>query len=266
MADGGFTEEELLALMMAETVLAYDDAAELSAYLFEESMAVRAALVESQYNMLIQQFRGEMSAEVLANARALAEKAADSLQRSFIESQLKTIGNTIAEGLKAGKNSLDIAKDLKMVDVLDNPRAARLRKYEESLDALGLTEADKAKRLAKFKEKLLKERRETIARTEARRAVAEADRAAAIATGAKWHVWQTTGDNRVSSECQANEAQGPIPVGESFTGGAASPPQHPRCRCSVSYIRDPRFLDDAKRRAEQRAAATEAAQKLEEVL
>lgn len=260
------SEEELLELMISQLPVPKKDLLELAEYMFAQSMAARALLIETHYEELIKQFRGEMSDEVLARARSLATEAADSLQRTMIEGELKTLGETIAQGLKEGKNSLDIAKDLKMVTNLDAPRAAQLQKYADSLDALGLPEAEKERRIAKFKEKLLKERREVIARTEARRAVAGADREFALLNGAKWHVWQTTGDNRVSSECQANEAQGPIPVGESFTSGAAAPPQHPRCRCSVSYIRDPRMLPGAERRAAQRAAATAAAKELEDAV
>ncbi len=34
--------------------------------------------------------------------------------------------------------------------------------------------------------------------------------------------------------CLANAAQGPIPLSEPFLSGAQTPPQHPRCRCSLA--------------------------------
>lgn len=33
--------------------------------------------------------------------------------------------------------------------------------------------------------------------------------------------------------CQANAAQGPVPIGSAFASGDATPPAHPNCRCSL---------------------------------
>ncbi|KKL89940.1 hypothetical protein LCGC14_1909680, partial [marine sediment metagenome] len=49
--------------------------------------------------------------------------------------------------------------------------------------------------------------------------------------------WVTVGDSDVSEECLANEGQGVIPVGQTFSGGTAAPPQHPDCRCTVAPAR-----------------------------
>jgi SPP1 gp7 family putative phage head morphogenesis protein len=253
------TEEQLLELMV-EQGLPSREAAELAAYLFAESEVVRRALVETYYDTLVAQFRGEVSQEILDNARALAETAATSLQNSFIESELKNIGETIAQGLKDGKHPTAIARDLKAVNNLDSVRAKQLQKFIDSDPPPSQAEIDK------LREQLLKERREVIARTETAKAVSQGDAEAAKAAGAKWKIWQTTGDNRVSDECQANEAQGPIPVKQSFTSGASEPPQHPRCRCSVSYIYHEEVLAGARERAEKRAAATAAAKELTEAI
>jgi HK97 family phage portal protein len=44
--------------------------------------------------------------------------------------------------------------------------------------------------------------------------------------------WMTDGPNACEA-CRANAAQGPIPVGDNFTSGAAEPPQHPNCECRL---------------------------------
>jgi len=45
--------------------------------------------------------------------------------------------------------------------------------------------------------------------------------------------WSTVGDDRVSEECLANEAQGAIKIDATFSGGKDRPPQHPGCRCTL---------------------------------
>ena len=52
--------------------------------------------------------------------------------------------------------------------------------------------------------------------------------------------WVTAGDDRVSEECQMNESEGVIPVGQTFSGGVMAPPQHPDCRCTVAPARLPK--------------------------
>ena len=92
-----------------------------------------------------------------------------------------------------------------------------------------------------------------------RKATSEVKAAEARERGDKFKVWQTVGDDRVSDECQACEAQGPIPIDESFTSGASEPPNHPNCRCTVNYYSNPALTDIYKRDAEARAARTAAA-------
>jgi hypothetical protein len=48
----------------------------------------------------------------------------------------------------------------------------------------------------------------------------------------QWVEWRTDGAS-ACAVCQANEDAGPVRLGESFPGGAASPPQHPNCRCAT---------------------------------
>lgn len=45
--------------------------------------------------------------------------------------------------------------------------------------------------------------------------------------------WSTVGDDKVSSECLENEAEGIIPMGQLFKNGEDAPPQHVNCRCGI---------------------------------
>lgn len=47
--------------------------------------------------------------------------------------------------------------------------------------------------------------------------------------------WVTMGDDRVSDECLANEAQGWIPNEQAFSSGDDVPLAHPGCRCDCYY-------------------------------
>ena len=77
-------------------------------------------------------------------------------------------------------------------------------------------------------------RSQLIARTETAGALSQASITNMQDMGITGKEWVTAGDSDVSDECLANEAQGPIPVGDSFSGGVSGPPQHPNCRCAVS--------------------------------
>lgn len=51
--------------------------------------------------------------------------------------------------------------------------------------------------------------------------------------------WLTVGDNRVDPVCAANEDDGWIGLDATFNSGDSQPPQHPGCRCTSEYRRQP---------------------------
>ena len=80
----------------------------------------------------------------------------------------------------------------------------------------------------------------------------EADEAATL----RRHVDQCDVCHRKLDECQANESDGPIGINDSFSGGAERPPQHPNCRCAVTYFKsDDQYADEIDK-ARERAEAT----------
>lgn len=253
-----FTEAQIATAISAVGVFAPEDIGPLATYLYAAYGSQRQAVVTAHYDALVAQIRGYASQEILDRAAALADNAADSLLRTIAESDLKTIGERIAQGIAEGLNSKDIARRLEEVQGLDSVRASAFEKFRDSLDATNMTDAQIAAAEEREFQRLLRARRETIARTEGATAVSQGDKLEAVRGGARYKVWQTTGDDRVSDECEANEAQGPIPIDEAFASGADTVPAHPNCRCAVSYVTDPELLptveaisaDAAKRTAQ----------------
>lgn len=80
-------------------------------------------------------------------------------------------------------------------------------------------------------------RSELIARTETANALSQASLDSMNDMGIEGKEWITAGDDQVSEECDANEAEGVIPVNQEFVSGVMAPPQHPDCRCTVAPAR-----------------------------
>jgi hypothetical protein len=49
--------------------------------------------------------------------------------------------------------------------------------------------------------------------------------------------WLTVGDDNVDDECKINQAQGWIPIEDTFRSGDMQPLAHPYCRCTALYRR-----------------------------
>jgi len=126
----------------------------------------------------------------------------------------------------------EIARTLEMIKELDSVRAKRLLDLEETLRAQGLEGEALDKALADEKARLIRERRETIARTETADVQGNAKIAEGEARGATLKVWITS-SGRPCEDCLANAAAGAIPLKDEFPGGVMSEPQHPNCECST---------------------------------
>jgi len=84
---------------------------------------------------------------------------------------------------------------------------------------------------------MTKYRSELISRTETANALSQASLDRMKDMGIDGKEWVTVGDDRVSPECQGNEAEGVIPVNQNFSSGVMAPPQHPACRCTLAPAR-----------------------------
>ena len=83
---------------------------------------------------------------------------------------------------------------------------------------------------------MTKYRSELIARTETANALGESFMVRGKQLGVTGKEWITVGDDRVSLECQENEAAGVIPFNQAFPTGKMTIPQHPMCRCAVGPV------------------------------
>lgn len=219
------------------------------------------AVAGAEYDALLNILQKTASPETLDYIKKRAITGAGDLVKDVSVGELKKIHDQIAELTSRGLGPREVARKLESVVSLDSRRAAAHDRYVESLYKIKppLSEEEIEKRAKTYYDKLLKDRRETIARTEMRKATSEVKAIDAKARGARYKVWQTVGDDRVSDECQANEAQGPIAIDATFTGGVKTAPQHPNCRCTVSYLTNPALLPEWEDRAKTRAEATAAA-------
>jgi SPP1 gp7 family putative phage head morphogenesis protein len=76
-------------------------------------------------------------------------------------------------------------------------------------------------------------RAELVAQAEIARAQSAAAMRIYAENGTTEVDWSTALDAKVCPRCDANAAQGPVPIGTAFVSGAKMPPQHPRCRCAL---------------------------------
>lgn len=220
------------------------------------------------YEYVYEDLRSKLTANApksaLDAARKVAEREADKWTKEWVTSELNKMGDVIAKGIERGDGPAAIARNLDMVQKLDKNRAASYLKFIDKLDEIDppLSAKDYERRLEREYQKLLRDRRQTIAQDQERKATGEANYLEAQATGRKYKMWMTSGDGRVSDVCYANEAQGPIDIDKNFDGsGTNTVPGHPNCRCTVSYIKSDEQRDRAAKRAEARAASTAAARK-----
>lgn len=187
------------------------------------------------YNALVKSITLPVDEIALKEAATMAARQASTLVTGEIRSQLNALGQVISEGLKRGDGPRAIAQRLKFVDSLDSVRAKRLDKYIQSLEKMGLKQSEITKKAEALKKSLLRDRRETIARTETANALEEAKRIQANASGKQWKRWITSADDRVSEICKGNQADGWIKIDAQFSSGHPNPPGHPNCRCSCAY-------------------------------
>ena len=138
----------------------------------------------------------------ISQAVKWAEKYTATLVTGLDEETKRRLAYTISQGIKNKRGVPGLARDIKN------------------------TFAD----MTRFRSQL-------IARTETASALSQASLDTMKDMGIGGKEWVTVGDDRVSDECLANEAQGVIAVDKSFTSGPMAPPQHAACRCSVAPSR-----------------------------
>lgn len=250
IVEAGFAELTSDPKILKELVLTFR--ATLTTALPEATEVLTTAIVDS--------LRGPPSAAALAEARTMAARQAETLVTNMYKSEIAKVGEVIAQGIEAGDNFQKIHRNLEVVKSLDGPRASKFLKIQELLEASDLTDVELEARLEREFQKLLRERKKTIAQTEQRFATSEANRLDATKFGATHKTWITVGDERVDEDvCAANEAQGVIPIKDTFQSGHDVTPGHPNCRCTIGYVFNEAQQERSEVRAKARAEATAAA-------
>jgi len=201
---------------------------------------------------------GTTSAEVLAAATLQAERQARKISGNLAKAQLQSIADKARQNLAEGNAFDKLYSKLTEIQGLDKNRAATLEKYKQQLLNQGVDGDELAGKVERMRQKLLRDRRKTIAQTEMAFAQEDGNREIAKARGAEWKLWVTAGDELVSDMDQANEAQGWIRIDEQFSSGNMQPPSHPNCRCTLAYRRFEPSADDNRRAAEYSQSTSEA--------
>lgn len=244
---GKFTKAQV-AQMFAEMGLGTLSTDDLFLAYMLEIINAKNLLDPDIYNEMLRALRipaGQKELDIAINTPDNPDRQGN-LVTLMTKSELNKIASVIQKGIESGKNPLDVKRELDMVKGLDRPRANRLIKYEDFLRAKGLDEETIQKRVDKYFNKLLRDRKETIARTEMRYATGEAHLADAKENGKKWKAWMTVKDDRVSDLCAGNEAVSWIKIEQSFPSGHSHVPGHPNCRCTIAYKKlDPDEEDKA---------------------
>lgn len=205
-------------------------------------------------------FVGRVSPEALRRARDLANTAAESLMRDLTETQLLAIGEKIAEALEEGVRPRDIGKLLDEVTELDSVRERRYENYRKMLENSDYSPAEIETMLESERERLLRERRETIANTEGHYATSAARRLEAETSGRNMKLWIAREDEVLCDVCYENMAVGAIGIDEIFPSGDSESPAHPNCRCAMTYFKDsPQEREYYANKTAERVAAADAA-------
>lgn len=218
----------------------------------EISQKLQPALFEE----LRRQLRTAADPRALATAEAVATRQSRRIAGNMAAAEMNKIGKVISEGIAGGQHPFAVARRLDAVKGLDASRVARYEKAKGYFESLDISTATADKRLEAFRQKLLRDRRKTIAHTEMRLATSEAKIERARNEGSQFKAWSTTGDDKVSEEdCAPNEAQGWIRIKDSFISGHDATPAHPNCRCTIVFkTKAPTAADKARR--ETKAAQT----------
>jgi len=245
------TDNEIrgLAAELLSAEFARAQVAEMSEWidaLVASTQGIGADIEAALYDQYRAAITGDASPVALRKAQQMATDAAriqaDTLIRGLVQTELKSVAATIAQGMADGKHPYAIARQLEQVVGLDSNRQAQYLKYVAELERSSRTDAEVQSMAETFYRSLLKDRRETIAVTETATAQSEARSVEAHAREDKWKAWRATDDERVCDICRGNEEQGAIDVDEAFASGDSQSPAHPSCVLGDTRVIAPGIL------------------------
>lgn len=186
-------------------------------------------------------------AGVTPRAAQWADREAAKLVRQVTRGVQRTVRQEVAAGLRAGLRPEALAQEIRQVVGLDRRRAATVRNFRRAQEAAGVSAGVIEQRATRMTNRLLRDRAETIARTETFRAVnegrndlwAELVDENVVEQEEVVRIWITARDERVDNGnpdgvCARVDGD-QVGLREDFDNGFHSPPAHPGCRCTLQY-------------------------------
>lgn len=173
-----------------------------------------------------------------------ARRQAGRLIQDVDTESLAVVQDVIAEGLRTGEDYGRRAQRIKDAVGLNRRQAGALERYRLALEEAQLVSARVERQTNRYRERLLKARAETIARTET---IAASNQGAmmywetlvqdgTIPRERAFKVWVVTPDDRLCPICEPLAGK-EVPLADSFVskvGMVNAPPAHPNCRCALS--------------------------------
>lgn len=147
------------------------------------------------------------------------------------------VRDAIARGLRDGKSIPDIARGVQNVVGLTDGQSLALDRFEKQMVKDGIDPAQMRIRSAAYRDRLLRARGESIARSETMWAQNQgridgysfAVANGAVGTDAKMQWVAADGCCDICDDLDGEE----ITIGDTFSDGSDAPPAHPNCRCTT---------------------------------
>ncbi len=156
----------------------------------------------------------------------------------------RAIRTIITRAARDGLSPAQVAREIRALIGLTERDALAVGNLQTTLLEDGRKPAQVERMVARYANRLLRWRAETIARTEIMTAANRGQEALwsqAVADGllaeADWErLWLVAKDERTCKVCQPLDGKRAQMLGGTFTGGVAGPPVHPRCRCTTGLV------------------------------
>lgn len=179
-----------------------------------------------------------------------ARKQSSHLVTKINEDQRTTIRNIITQGFDEQLTGKKVAMNLRSQIGLQSRQQTALENFKKRGAAKGWSEKLLDKRAASYKKKLIRQRAESIARTELARSANMGQQLLweeSIANGtldpSKFvKLWMVTPDDRLCPVCETYVGYSVEVLGTFEAPNGAqlpTPPLHPMCRCSLALIKKP---------------------------
>lgn len=166
-----------------------------------------------------------------------AQALADAIERNYVwriaKGQRDDIEKLVRAAIANGYPPRDLARQVQQVVGLDGRRMGALVKYREFLSNTGLKPSRQDRLVDRYARKLLRDRAQTIARTETMGALNAGQHAMLKQIGDRPKEWITTPDDRLCPVCEPVDGE-TVGIDEAFSPGVLYPPAHPKCRCTIA--------------------------------